>query len=427
MPESARCSGLRHADSETRRVTDLADAVLPLIRTRADLWRWSAANEHGRQMLDAVALLEAAVETHEPVEVLAVTQKALASAIAVIRKADDSSGIIGDAVRALLVLHPKAAARAQVPPAKLAAWMIKFQFEDDHDFSLDPAAYGAALGDAGLDLYRAKVDQIAAGLGPEPAPEERWSAPNAHIRHTLEYVAQRLAVLDRDVEAVIRTHVRDRRVAAWLQDAAEALEEIGEVDLALDWAKQATDFNGGHQSQRAATYWCDLLATHRPEQLLTACLEVFRRWPTSSTAARLHLAAGQAWPRYQEEVLDRLADFPRDAVLFALLTLRDVPLAWNLAHSLGLNDPDGWSRLVREYEKLDPIGALPAHRDLVVGDLEQADARNYQQAARRLKKMRALARGTAHAAEVDGFVAELRETHRRRPRLHQEFDRAGLP
>jgi len=28
-------------------VSDLADAVLPLIRTRADLWRWSAANEHG--------------------------------------------------------------------------------------------------------------------------------------------------------------------------------------------------------------------------------------------------------------------------------------------------------------------------------------------------------------------------------------------
>jgi hypothetical protein len=35
-------------------VTTLADAVLPLIRTRADLSRWSASSAHGRQMHEAV-------------------------------------------------------------------------------------------------------------------------------------------------------------------------------------------------------------------------------------------------------------------------------------------------------------------------------------------------------------------------------------
>jgi len=87
-------------------VTDLADAVLPLIRTRADLYRWSASNEHGRQMDEAVDILEAAATTANPAEVYAVTHKALASAIKVIARADDSSGIIGDACRRLLDLHP---------------------------------------------------------------------------------------------------------------------------------------------------------------------------------------------------------------------------------------------------------------------------------------------------------------------------------
>ncbi|MGH3267217.1 MAG: hypothetical protein ACRDNS_35140 [Trebonia sp.] len=32
-----------------------------------------------------------------------------------------------------------------------------------------------------------------------------------------------------------------------------------------------------------------------------------------------------------------------------------------------------------------------------------------------------------HEVEVDWFIAELREANRRRPRLQQEFDRAGLP
>lgn len=60
---------------------DLAATVLPLIRTRADLWRWSAANEHGRQMSEAVAILEEASETEDPAVVFAVTQKAIASAL----------------------------------------------------------------------------------------------------------------------------------------------------------------------------------------------------------------------------------------------------------------------------------------------------------------------------------------------------------
>ena len=38
----------------------LADAVLPLVRTRTDLHRWSAANSYGHGVHQAVALLRAA-------------------------------------------------------------------------------------------------------------------------------------------------------------------------------------------------------------------------------------------------------------------------------------------------------------------------------------------------------------------------------
>lgn len=110
-------------------MSDLAEAVLPLIRTRADLWRWSTANEHGRQMQEAVAILRQAAGSDDPTVVFAVTQKAIASALKVIMRADDSSGIIGDACRALLDLHPEVAARARPAVAKLVDWMITFQFD----------------------------------------------------------------------------------------------------------------------------------------------------------------------------------------------------------------------------------------------------------------------------------------------------------
>ena len=409
-------------------MTTLADAVLPLIRTRADLSRWSASNAHGRQMHEAVDNLEAAIPTTDPAEVYAVTHKALASAIKVIARADDSSGIIGDTCRRLLELHPTLAAAAQVPAGSLADWMVRFQFDGDIDyFELDPVAYAPALGKSGMATYRTRLSNIEAGLGPRPAAEDLWRSRHSHEWFVIEWNARRLAVLDRDIDAIIRTHARDRKVAAWFEDTAEAFEEIGEIDLAIVWAKQATDFDRGHQSLKAAGYWCKLLAEHRPAELLPARLEVFRRWPSSSTAAHLYQDAGPSWPNYRDEVVATLAASPRDAVLFALLTLKEVQFAWKLAYWLGLDSDDVWERLATAYEKVDPLAVLPVHARLVDNELTEAGAQHYRIAARRLAKMRKLATGSAEAAGVDELVAELRETHRRRPRLQQEFDRAGLP
>jgi hypothetical protein len=410
------------------RVSTLADAVLPLIRTRSDLYRYTAANAHGRDMHDAIDILEGAIPTTEPAEIYSVTHKALASSLKVIARADDSSGIIGDACRRLLELHTRAAAAARTPVGKLIDWMMKFQFDDEVDhFELDPVAYAPALGETGMAEYRKRLAEVEAKLGPRPSQDERWTSGHSHDWFTLDWNAQRLAVLDHDIDAIIRTHAKDRKVAAWLQDTAEAFQEIGEVDLAIDWAKQATDFYSGHQSLKAADYWCGLLETHRPSESLDARLAVFRKWPSSTSAARLHQAAGKAWPEYRDEVVVTLAASPRDAVLFALLSLREPEFAWNLAHSLALDSDTTWSELVKAYEKVDPIATLPIHQRLVENELIEAGAQHYRLAARRLAKMRELSAGSEKSAEVNDLIADLREIHRRRPRLQQEFDRAGLP
>ena len=137
--------------------------------------------------------------------------------------------------------------------------------------------------------------------------------------------------------------------------------------------------------------------------------------------------SGKAWPTYRDEVVATLAASPRDAVLFALLTLKEPEFAWNLASSLALDSDDTWSELVKTYEKVDPIAVLPVHERLVENELVEAGAQHYRLAARRLATMRKLAAGSEHAEQIDELVAELRETHRRRPRLQLEFDRAGLP
>lgn len=409
-------------------MSTLADAVLPLVRTRTDLSRWSSANQHGSQMHQAIELIEAALPSTPPADVYSVVHAALASAVKVIARADDSSGIIGDACHRLLELHPQVAAAAGVAPGKLVNWMTKFQFEGDVDyFNIDPVAYAPALGEVGMTAYRQRLAEVRAMIGPEPSFEERFAKPHGRENWVLEWNAKRLAVFDHDIDAIIRTHLRDGRVAAWFQDTAEAFEEIGEIDLAIDWARKASDHDSGHQALKAAAYWCMLLAQHRPGEHLASRADVFNRWPSSSTAAALHRAAGTAWPEFEEDVTARLAARPDQAVLFSLTTLKDPRRAWEQANSLHLTDAHVWMELVTAYERIDPLATLPVHQRLVEHELEATDAKHYRLAARRLATMRKLAADSEQEIEVDAFIAALRETHRRRPRLQQEFDRARLP
>jgi len=411
---------------ENGAMSALADEVLPLIRTRADLWR-SRASNHGMQVFHAADILEAAMGVEDSKIVYDVTTRAIASACTVIARADDSDGVLGGACRALIDLHPKAAALAKPDVRKLVAWMIKFQFDGIVDyFNIDPVAYADALGAAGMRLYRDELDKVAARLGPEPGLDDRWG-PSSFDWLTVDYNRERLAVLDKDVDAIVATHLKDGRVAAWYTDTAKALAEIGEFDLAIDYAQQGAMKDKGFQAAEAACYWRTLIAKHHPEQLTDVARLVFDRWATAPNAAALHDALGADWPEDRDQVMDALSVDARQAVIFARDTLKDVPLAWSLANELVLTDTQIWSELLKKYEKIDPLATLSVHRELVEDALVAADAAWYRRAARRLATMRRLAAGTDQAAEVDTYIAELREQHRRRPRLQAEFDRVGLP
>ena len=63
--------------------------------------------------------------------------------------------------------------------------------------------HALALGERGMDLYRAKLEEISAGPRTRPGRDRRWTAPDSHTRFILDWNARRLAVHDRDVEAVI--------------------------------------------------------------------------------------------------------------------------------------------------------------------------------------------------------------------------------
>jgi hypothetical protein len=420
----------------TDSLPSLADTVLPLMRSsRRDLWKWDVSNEQGDRMHHGLALLEVAfknprslplygVELASPKEVYRVTHRALASAVRVIARADDSSGIIGDACVGLIDLHARAAAMAGVPPLKLADWMFDFHFDDQVDFfNLDPVAYAPALGEKGLARLRARIDALRAEIPPADPGVARFD----HRGFVVEWFDKRLAVLDRDVEAIIRTHLRDGRVAAWHEDVAKAFEEIERYDLAIEWAERATRFDLGFQSQHASHRWWRLLAEHSPSDLPDAARVIFSRWPSASTGVQLVDTVGTG---ALDEVLSTLASRPADLVRFQLEHVRDPRLAWETAHRLELRDDRVWSDLAEAYFPIDPVAAIQVQLRLVAASVREANTRAYRPAARELATLRksaTRANSPEALALVDSTLADLRERYRRRPSFLAALDRARLP
>lgn len=321
---------------------------------------------------------------------------------------------------ALLDLHPQLAERAGVPARELVDWMMRFQFAAAESVVLlDPVDYAPALGALGMAAYRRRLKEHREAL-------ERVNHESEDAQFILNWQAQRLAVLDRDVDAVIRTHLGDRTCADQFFGTALALEEIDEPDLAILWAQRGAYVDLSPDARDAGTLWCLMVAGHTPEEVVDGRLAILRRWPDWDSALALFEVAGPAWPQCQDEVIKRLSADPRDASQFALEVLGDVQLAWDLAHDLGLQDLSLWADLAAAYMEVDEVAVLPVFEWLVYAVLRETQVKAYRVAAQLLTTMREIADGTEHEKRVAELIERLPVDFPRRPLMVRAFREEGL-
>src|SRR3954468_2408416 len=153
----------RHADVErqvrliaargTGGLAQLRSEVDRGLRTRRFLDFGESAG-WARAAQPIVAELENAVEAAPSRELVELLQRAVGHVVKVITHADDSDGLIGDLARDLLELHARACDAGVADPVDLAAWMVRFGFDDQDFFEVDPVRYASALGQTGLPAYR---------------------------------------------------------------------------------------------------------------------------------------------------------------------------------------------------------------------------------------------------------------------------------
>ena len=135
----ARAVRLAAADDGDR-LQVLRQAVDGSLRTRRFLDYWASS----RWAADAAPVVDALrqeAERQQSKELVALIERGIGHLVKVLLTADDSNGEIGSLAHELLRLHAEVCDAGVADPAALAKWMVRFTFEDQDFFSVDPVRY----------------------------------------------------------------------------------------------------------------------------------------------------------------------------------------------------------------------------------------------------------------------------------------------
>lgn len=401
------------AAGDGERLVVLRSEVDRGLRTR----RYLGYRESSEWACDAEPVVEAlgdALAGGSSRELVELLERATGHVVKVILHADDSDGMIGGLAQRLLELHAQACDARVADPLRLARWMVRFTFEDQDFFVVDPVRYAAALGDDGVSAYRREVAKRS-------SDGDRFAE---------RYAVERLAVLDGDVDLLVELLGGDLSAPYQFIRVAEAMVELGRFDDALRWARRGIAETSGWQVAKLYDLAAGVLADRDDATgVLDLRREEHHRVPSASTYALLRTAAVAVGVWDDEQPLARAVLAARDpaGLVDALLADGDADEAWAVATS-GEWDPGErrWQRLAEVREPIDPAAAMAVYLRLTDAALITANRGAYRVAVRHLKAAR---RAATAAGETDTFldhVVALREQHRRRPSLIEMLDKAGL-
>ena len=116
-------------------------------------------------------------------------------------------------------MHEQVFLAGVAEPKALARWMIRFGFDDQDFFMIDPVLYASALGDKGMALYRKAVAERSA---------------QGRVPFAVKHATERLAVLDGDIEAIVALLGQDLTSPHQYTRVAEAMLELGRPADALE-------------------------------------------------------------------------------------------------------------------------------------------------------------------------------------------------
>ena len=349
---------------------------------------------------------------------------------------DDSGGNVTRACQRAIDLYARACREGRPNGVRLGRRLAKFRLASPGwpDVALND--FLPALGGKGVAAYRRAVDAAA-----EQA-EAQGDRPGFELGSMLLELADLDGDVDRAVELLSREeHPRYAAIIERLVAAGRRDEALARLDRAVAESRIGAP---GPDPWRDADnpYWVrpgralDLyLEAGRSGDALDLARDLFHSDPGPASLDFL-LATAERLGRREEELDSALAwvdgrDWRTgDTAIVLALHLGDVDRAWAAADRWGVDL--AWMSLADVQPQPRPDDAIELYRR----DIERAllktgrpSARRAAAAAVRMRMIAAAADARDGGGRVEAFTAwvgGLREAHRRRPTVGQEFDREGL-
>lgn len=219
---------------------------------------WRESGNYARRLEDLAELLEQRIADGQ-VELVEVIEEAIALAEEALQSVDDSGGVVMPAILGLKKVHLAACNALQPDPVALAGRLHDFQMNGEWDtFHELLPDYAGALGEAGLQAYRLRVEEAWQAL-PQRGPADyrgEWSTSRFRVESAMEAIARHAD----DFDLLVAVRAKNLSSPSYFLTLARLFRARGRLDEALAWAEQGI---AGFPDQR-----CDDLLDLAVELLL---------------------------------------------------------------------------------------------------------------------------------------------------------------
>jgi len=405
---------------------------------------YRSAYEYAQGIDDVVDSIEELLKVGYALEVIDLTEHALAAVEEAMGSVDDSDGHMGGILEHLQVIHRAACTKAKPDPATLAKRLFDWELRTEWDTFFGAAEkYARALGKEGLAVYRELAEAEWArvrALEPGQKDPETYGK-RFRITHIMETLARRSG----DVEAVVAVKQRDLSSAYAYLQIADTYKQAGKHDVALDWAERGLQAFPERTDSRLREFLAD--EYHRRKRHEEAMALMWAEFTESPSLAQLqnlkrHADRVVQWPAWRNKALaymrEQIAEAKRAAsknrwgwsarvdqseLVRVFLWEKDVDAAWREAQEGGCAN-DLWMALAAKREKDHPADVLPIYQRQVESTLDHKNNEAYRAAIGLLRKVRSVMLRLKRGADFALYLESVRAAHKPKRNFMTLLERA---
>jgi tetratricopeptide (TPR) repeat protein len=411
------------ASVEVERVRRLIDGLRRDRRTHPRHGR----GEYSQLTREVVAACAALIDS-EPAAVPALARRAVDLVTTALMYVDDSSGVLGEDLRALMAVHAHACAAAPPDPKRLAGWLEKLRLDGPGWPDFELRDYAVALGEKGRAELARRVEDRA-----------RTAEPDVFGRTTfgIRVLREQLAELSGDVDHYVAVLAENLYAAPQYRKIVDALRNAGRADEAERWAQRGLEIGNSIDKGKLRDVYVDLLLERgATDEAFALRWQLFDGNPIKTNYDDLRRTAERIgdWPGIRDKAVSRLRDATAgqpayaDHLIGVYLDEGELDEAWQAAVD-NVEDlfDSRWQQLIELRQPTYPRDVIEPWQRLVQRRLDAStDKYRYGKAIKMLRRLRDAYHTAGDATGFDGYLDYLRDRHKRKTSFIAKIDHANL-